>query len=333
MIATELTKAQDSLKQLLGMMEFQRVVCVDDDYATNVSVNVIIAKCRELIKKDVEKLKRIDEFSEIDFISGEDDWEELLSATWEEIDDLDRRNDIYQKLKEMLKDPGAEDPKYSSVLDELLRPAEEFLEFKRLALGEWRARSAEILQQADSVKTLFLFDQDFSKEGASITAGLDLITEVLTSQGSKPIICALLSHHGELGEEQRNRDEIAADRHLDKDKFIFISKYRLSKDPLGFARMVKLTAINEPCMVLKKKTSEVMEKAHEIALKQVDEIGIDDFDHIVFQSSYQEGVWEPDTLFRVFGLYQRKAAREIAKKDPEIESIAASVRPYSNPSC
>jgi hypothetical protein len=61
--------------------------------------------------------------------------------------------------------------------------------------------------------------------------------------------------------------------------------------------------INRYCEVIKKLTVEIIEKAYANALLRVKNINTYDFDHTIFQSSYEEGVWEIETLFRLSDIF------------------------------
>lgn len=94
--------------------------------------------------------------------------------------------------------------------------------------------------------------------------------------------------------------------------------------------MLKLVALSPDCRALKEKAREVLEHATTEAGKQVDAISVYDFDHIVFRASRAEGMWEPDMLFRLFGIFHRTEARTKAYSTGELEIIAQRVRGVSH---
>ena len=55
-----------------------------------------------------------------------------------------------------------------------------------------------------------------------------------------------------------------------------------------------------------------------------------DFDQIVLASSRREGVWEPDTLFRVFGILIRQEAQTRLYQDADIPPAVAEARRISD---
>jgi len=50
---------------------------------------------------------------------------------------------------------------------------------------------------------------------------------------------------------------------------------------------------------------------------------------MVFRSSYEEGVWEPETLFRIFSIFHRTQTRKIALHDPQLNELSSKIRPLS----
>lgn len=66
------------------------------------------------------------------------------------------------------------------------------------------------------------------------------------------------------------------------------------------------------------------------AADHVEAISIYDLDHIVFQVSTEEGLWEPDMLFRLHGLFHRLESRRLAHEGAELEAIARRLRSVSH---
>ena len=179
------------------------------------------------------------------------------------------------------------------------------------------------------MKTLFLFDRDFRHEGGSENEGMSLIDDILISGEEDTIMCGLLSHTFGIEEEHSRLEEYGEKNKTNKDSFIFISKKQLRDNPLEFARRIKLTALSPKFKKLKEISSNIIKDAHSKAFKEVDRINIYDFEHIIFQSSALEGIWEPDTLFRLFGIHHRSLAREMARSDDQLYELATSIRPIS----
>lgn len=321
MDASSTETAQQAITQLFKFMDIKRVVCVDDEYAFNVSIEEFIAVC-SVLKPTV--LQAIPELASFAFDEA-DIWPAQLRTKWEEFEE-DMKIQLYRQIL-LLKDNGETDAKDAGILGNLLAGHE----LQELSPSQWNDMKGQLLQDVVNHKTLFLFDQNLIRDGGSETGGITLIQEILSSEEySDKVMCGLLSSTFEPDIEIERWHEYAKDYNIDRDKFVLISKRRLSEDPLGFARMVKLTVLNTHCRVMKEKVSAVLHAVNQQIQERVEEINIYDFEHIVFHSSNREGVWEPDTLFRIYGVYQRVAARKQAREDEELHALAGRIRSVSN---
>ena len=321
MDASSKQTAQQAITELFKFMDIKRVVCVDDEYASTVSIEEFIAVCSVLNPTDLQAIPELAPF----VFDEEDIWRVQLRAKWEEFEE-DTKTQLYRQIL-LLKGNGETDTKDAGILGSLLAGHE----LQELSPSQWKKMKGQLLQDVVNHKTLFLFDQNLIRDGGSETGGITLIQEILSSEEySDKVMCGLLSSTFEPDIEIARWHEYAKDYTLDRDKFVLISKRRLSEDPLGFARMVKLTVLNTHCRVMKEKVSTVLHTVNQQAQNRVEEINIYDFEHIVFHSSNREGVWEPDTLFRIYGLYQRAAARQQAREDAELHALAGRIRNVSN---
>src|SRR5690606_22940097 len=126
------------------------------------------------------------------------------------------------------------------------------------------------------------------------------------------LLCGLLTHtiSEDAGLSEARR--YAKDMGLSLDEFLPLSKERLRGDPMEFATGLKLTVMNYARKRLAKQVSDLAEAAGKQAQASMNEISIQDFEHIVVRSSEIEGIWEPETLFRLFDIFRYKAFREKA---------------------
>lgn len=310
-------KVRNSINKLFTVLAIRRIVCVDDQYDRTVTFDRFKMLYYDLPDKrqSIAELQSIPS-DDLDFL------DDHLEAFWEGLSNEDRKR-IYSLLRS--KTNGENDTQYASILKNLLQK----YDLRELSLAQWRKEKSALVTECKEIKTLFLFDQDFSNEGGSRTEGIKLIEDVLASENGDSIICGLLSHTFQPEKEQELLETYSKNHEASKDSFVFISKQRLRNDPIEFARRVKLTALSPMCKQLKRAVAEVIEQAHNEASKQVELVDIYDFEHIIFLSSHLEGVWEPDTLFRLFGLYHRKIAREKARVKDELHELAAGIRPIS----
>ncbi|MGA2964057.1 MAG: hypothetical protein ABSD96_20505 [Candidatus Korobacteraceae bacterium] len=202
-------------------------------------------------------------------------------------------------------------------------------EFRPLSLAEWRAQQDQLVNPAKE-RTLLLFDEDFSGEpGGTAHTGLQLVKEVLAIDTSEDIICGLLSHNYTMEDVHDAWQHLCQHEGLDPLRFVLIPKESVDREPLGFGRLIKLTVLNSAAQKLKVEASKVLTAACDAAIKLLSELDIYDFDQIVFRSSNSEGVWEPDTLFRVFHLFHRDEIRKLAKTDRALNELADDMRRIS----
>jgi hypothetical protein len=108
-----------------------------------------------------------------------------------------------------------------------------------------------------------------------------------------------------------------------------IPKAVIDEDPATFARLIKLATIAKPIDSLRSEMTQIVLSAFKEASQQLEEIDIYDMDEIVFGSSWKEGIWEPETLLRVFALFHRKHTRQLSLNNAELHRIASSVRRVS----
>ncbi len=311
---------QGIIEELFGLLGIRKVVCVDDQYAETTAVDEIIGLCSEL---DAGELAKIDELRDVPFDADDEVQAAVISRIWEGLE-LPTRRRVYSSLSS--KANIEKDPKHASRLNKLL----EHHDFRELSLEEWNAHRTHLLSEAERPGTLFLFDRDFSMEGGSQTQGMTLVQDVLESAPEQEVMVGLLSHTFAPNEEHDTWQTVANENGIDRNRFILISKDRLLEDPVGFARMIKLTALSSKCKELKEKVADILDGAHVEAQKRVEKISVYDFEHIVFQSSRVEGIWEPETLFRVFGLFHKARARELASENEELRMLAAAIRSVSD---
>ncbi|MDQ1591090.1 MAG: hypothetical protein QOG71_1717 [Pyrinomonadaceae bacterium] len=328
-------QARTAINNLFQLMNVTKVICVDDVYARPVELNRIIGLCSCI---DAEIAQSVPGLEAIPFEEHRETWIEVLTIVW---DGLERNEqvEINRKLtyKALYSAPAGQeaseadrdayidrDVKAANVLNDLL---DEKI-FSELSLTEWRQQRNRILDEIENGKTLFLFDEDLSGDGGSDTEGINLIQDVLSAAGEQNALCGLLSHKFSSSQEFRVWERFKG-LGLDQDRVVPLSKDLLYGDPVSFARRVKLTVLNPDCKNLRQRVSGIIKAAQGAAHEAVDEINIYDFDHIVFKASNKEGIWEPDTLFRLFGLFQRRESRKIAKSDTDLHDLAAKIRTVS----
>jgi hypothetical protein len=98
---------------------------------------------------------------------------------------------------------------------------------------------------------------------------------------------------------------LTQDHGLRPEEFLVISKRRLSGMPMGFAHSLKKASLNYLRDSLTGSVNLLAQTSSDEAKQRFQALDVDDFEHIVLQSSEREGVWEAETLFRVFEIFRR----------------------------
>lgn len=317
---SQLKSTREALKQLFEIEGIKQVICVDDEYRD--VINDVIGHLEIQESGSLQQIsKKIHEFGDIVW-ENEDIWKDQVREIWDAVDieDLER---FYEHLNFSKDDNG-----YPRALRAIMKPLEG-VNFKELSFNDWKKASAEYLG-ADTVKqTLFLFDQDLSKEGGSDKEGINIIRKLLVDDPQ--IICGLLSHTFRASDEYTTWKEFAKEYDIiDENRFVLIAKERLHKDNSGFARMVRLPLLSKHCKTLNNKVSDIIKNTYEKSEKKIDSLNLYDFEHIVFHSSNEEGIREVDTLFRLYNLYQKHSALQMAFDDEELLTCTDSIREIRN---
>jgi len=336
MVTTNLEEARDALKQLFSIMGIKRVVFVDDEYRLN--FEDVFGKYAVANK---EQLKEIKLLLEIPFTEDYDLKRVNLQKLWDKLESADRFS-LSSQLSKIISVPEEETgttetnaeeldiiaiPTLQAVFDSSFK-----IDFKELSFDDWKGTGDGLLDEVKTSKTIFLFDHDLTKEGGSDNEGIKLIQYVLgkTKGYENQVICGLLSHTFSVEQAYDQWKKFADDNNIDENRFILVAKRYLETNILGFVHMLKLMILNDPCKDLVKSVSLVIKDAHKKARQSINDIDIYDFDHIVFRSSHQEGVWEPDTLFRLFGIYHRDVAQHMARNNKKIRELTNQIREISS---
>jgi hypothetical protein len=194
-----------------------------------------------------------------------------------------------------------------------------------LAPREWKEQKTAILDRAaEGNGVLCLFDQNLSLVGLPETGGITLLSEVVGFTNAH-IACGLLTQTIHKDDEISSIREFADTTvGLGLDQFLPLSKDRLrGDDPMDFADGLRMMWLNHVRQRLTREVKQIAKEAYEDADRQLNALDVYDFDEIVLRSSEREGVWEPETLFRLFEVYRRIAFRE---------KVFAEARPVLNKS-
>ena len=325
-------------RTMLTTIGVSRIIVVDDEYAVELpGVEELLGICTELQPAQAAELPSI---RGIDFMVGRDIWADLVRQRWTEIGDMERRM-LLEKARsyftaesasafsdqstEILKDDSTAAQSLEELLGEL-----EGCQFVTLSLNDWRTQARALQCDEKAATTLLLFDRDFRREEEGTdNEGLKLIEEM---QSTNIGYYGLISHTVNKGGEYDAWNKLANEHGLVRDRFIVIAKERLTGDlseHYGFLRMLRLAALSGRFSDVKSAALCIFQKSLDAARTTVQDLSVLDFDRIVFESSRREGVWEPDTLFRVFGILMRREALAQLYRDERIFKAFAEARRVS----
>jgi hypothetical protein len=323
LLDTEFDAAKAMLRDLFGIMGIQNVVVVDDQLSTPLDVERIIGaiRARAALTEGSIDLK-IPELAGIDVSAPVDVWRGQVEAAWTRVA-IERKDAIGRELG--IKEEEKSNESARHVIERILGdvPAD------FLSLTEWQQKKAALIAAAKQGTTLFLFDLDMRENSGRQDEGMRIIAELLREhirQG--PVYFGLISNNVGVNEEYQQHLQFMKDYELEDmgDRFAVISKKGLDAHPREFAFRLKRVAISPRCAALKTGIFSALEKAMTEAKAKVEGLHIYDFERIVFRSSYNEGVWEVDTLLRLFSAFFRESARANASTDPVIRKAADDVR-------
>jgi len=316
----DLEQAQEAIRSILDVLSVACVVFVDDVNGKSVSVEDVIIAAQGLdadslleafpelgsqIPKDLDMLAR----------KIRQEWEQLALAV-----QLERAQAVMGVAQH--DDNETDDIAKVSTLKQLIPENKLTL----LSPAEWEEQEEKLLQDK---RTLFLFDLDLKADGSG-KEGIKIIASLLAKDNSEGLTCGLLSHKVIPGTELQTRDELCEEHGIiSRDRFLVISKQYLNQDLNYFARELKFAALSPGFAKLKDKAKEIMADATQAAEKEVEKVNIYDLDHIVFKVSANEGLWEPDMLFRLHAMFHRLESRRLAHEGGKLEVIAGTMRAVS----
>lgn len=316
-------KARESVERMLSALHVACVVCVDDTYGGHTAVEDVIAAARLL---DSDELA--DAIPELGDVQDADVQSQKLRLIWGTLNENEKRERANAVLIAARRrgDEDADDAADASILGELIPQGR----LSTMSPSEWGRQRDALLQRGGKERTLFLFDQDLSDDGGDTEGGIKIIASLLASNDTGSVICGLLTHTVTPETQAEQWTALSRKYEIPKDRFIVIPKLYLSKEPVLFAQALKFVALCPEFTELKQKTKKIIAAATTKASDRVDEVSIFDLDHIVFRVSAEEGLWEPDMLFRLHALFHRLEARRLAHENGQLEDIAARLRIVSD---
>ena len=299
------TSNANKLGELLGLLNIKEAYYIDD-YNKMDPLPLIITVSKKLFKE--QRAEEILAF----FASGiqinvpdDDAFGEQIYKVWAEISE-DEKEQIANSILS-LNNNGLDTYDYVRTKELQKSFPNEYL--KLINPDEWEETFKQLeTTYVNEEKVLLLFDQDLSNAEAvrfknGTSKGQHLIHSVKKSSIKDNVYCALITHLiADTSQELIERNKIIEDlnKTLSERDFFALAKDRI-KTPDLLCDGIKKTLLNGYCEEIKDYSKKIIEDAQANTLKRIVELDTYDFDHTVLRSSYSEGVWEMNTLFRIAG--------------------------------
>ncbi|HEX4114788.1 MAG TPA: hypothetical protein VHY18_02825 [Solirubrobacteraceae bacterium] len=310
--------SQLSIASLLEAAGIERVICVDDVYAATVETFLQTLSGLKPAQRALVFGEQADQFEE------DEVWQIRVRELWEELDKPERAS-LVDKAYAI--EGGAKPPGIGAIHALGVQLPEE-IDSDGMSLDEWRARSAELIEQSESKTTLILFDQDFHHEGGSDKEGQRAIeqleSKLNTLEKCGNVYYGLLTNTVELDEESEKREQIVKESKVDPARLVVISKRNLDEedhDLERFAQRLRLTLLAPIyAQLIERVTAERMD-IQKGAIEKFREIAAEEMEHMVVRSSDREGDWPPDTLIRILEALERADIRKRLRTDRPVGEL------------
>jgi hypothetical protein len=129
--------------------------------------------------------------------------------------------------------------------------------------------------------------------------------------------------------EDQQADWRDISRHVAPDsphRFIVISKKTLEPDTAKFDEMLRVVLLAAVFQDLLQRVRKASEQAHKEADQALEALDPYELEVAVFKSSAVEGVWEPETLVRLYELAEVRDTTQRLRADDEVHELAARIR-------
>jgi hypothetical protein len=308
-------EARVAVAALLTRAGLQRVVCVDDDFAGEVAD--LTSACELL---DPGEARLLPHLGDIDFDAPPEAWKQEVELRWQELSPSDQGLVLADaRQRAAMLEPGEEIN--AGALKAVLGDG---VEFFALTPEGWQDRRAELIAQAATIPTLVLFDMDLG-EGVS---GLQLAIALYDKDPNDRTWAGVFTHTVAAEDEGERWEALAATPGIRRDRFVLLSKQHLA-NPSTLPHAIKLTLISRPASELRRHVASAIAASVDDALAELNQLSAPEFERIVFRSSQEEGLWEPDNLLRLFDACLRNGVRNRLHTSEDVRALADRLRALS----
>lgn len=311
---------QQYIEEIFAIFKITKVINVDDIYESTMAVDDVIAALSRLWPDTRDSIPKIFQDADLNnYLSDIELFNVIARQKWDECT-LDEQREIVARLAQTIGTTiGFQERETQKIGDQLVAKRLQAqiptaVSFSMLTPLQWTRAIDRLLADATpDTKVLCLFDQDLSgSEGFGEDSGAQFLKAVINKETNGNVICGLLTHKiAQADDEYNGWDTLARELETTLDRFLPIAKSRLEgdADSLSFAQAIKKTTLNLYCYRIKQEAIKVISDANEKALTELKDIDVYDFDHMIMQSSYNDGAWEVDTLVRLYQILQRDRIR------------------------
>jgi hypothetical protein len=318
---------KEVIASVLVAVGIQRVISVDDSYS-NGSPKIDLDDLMTALLS-LEEAERAALTEPLGFVAPEElVFRRRFKEFWDEASD-EQRQTFHGQVRRENNTAVVENTEVDLAGIERLPGLFEPFNFREMNLLDWRTQRPAIYTESLGQKTLILFDEDFTREGASDTEGLNLIKDALAQTTEDSVVCCLLSHKYHEDTLHTAWKELCEANGFNQGRVIVIPKELLINKPALFASLVKLAAVAPSYEALRHEIREIVKKSTEVAENELAELNLIDLDRMVFRASTREGVWEPDTLFRIFSVFLNRENRKTALASDTLRTKSADLRRIS----
>lgn len=299
--------ATQAIQSLIRNFQINRIIYVDDYFEERFEVEPMIGWLSDQQNNTLPQAQKI--FADIPFDADRDIWAQAFRNYWGNLPSTNQKEialDVARILGKSLAQDNIAVGRFSGYF-----PGE--IQVVLLSPTQWMIQKEELLLSASpQAKAMCFFDQDLSwASGFTNTgprSGIGLVQEIIQRGNQDNVICCLLTHTiTSLEGEMVAWRNLAKSNSLDLHNFLPLAKLRLSdgESPVLFADGLKKAALNLHVEDIKKVAINIVKKGSQIALQELQNLDVYDFDQMVLRSSHNDGVWEAETLMRIYQIFQK----------------------------
>ncbi|MBY3622817.1 hypothetical protein HGO21_25255 [Acinetobacter sp. CUI P1] len=329
-MSLNIDEIKKSLKSALEFLNIKKVIYIDDAFAESFSFVDAIGTIHYLTNKDVNVKEKVTYLSEIDFDLPKEVWELEIRGIWDSYEPYQKKNLINSLNK--IENPSQSEQLQDIFVDANLKkilPTE--IEFISISPSQWLLQRETLLNSANqNNKVLCFFDQElkYDEHYASKREGIELLKDTLVLNNEN-IVCTLITHLTTIESEIDYWKALGLEHSLKLCDFLTLSKRRVDSF-IELASGIRLTLLNHKSETLKNYAVEITNEANKYAAKELGNINVYDFYHMVLKSSEDEGVWEAQTLFRIHSIFQQQESQKLALKTETRKKINENITVLRN---